>query len=440
MKDIMAITLEALEVIRKEGIEWADVAAVLGREMSVDIEAGSIKSAESHTTENLTLRAFHKGGSASISLDGLDEEEIVQSARVAAEMARAAEPDPDFAALPQPEEAPEVPGLYDPAIDALSGEDCVEIAAKNIESAKKVDSNALIMGGVSIHSARAVLVNSAGVQIRQDSTSIEAAIFSIIRKGNEVGSFNEFDMGRRLEDVELDSIGAKATKAALRYLGARKVPTGKMTLILAPLASYNLFGVLLAAASAEGIQRKRSFFVEKLGKRVAAPVLTIVDDGLARAGISSSAHDGEGAVRKRVTVIEEGTLKALLHNSYTANKAKVQNTGHGGRFGGIYPTNVKVAPGEATLEELIADTREGLLLDASTLSVDVTSGDVSSSIDFAFKIENGKIAYPVANAMIGGDIFEFLEKIDAVSRDYREEPGNIIPSVRIRDIQVSGGG
>ncbi len=440
MKDFMEVAVEALEVIRKDGIEWADVAAVGGFEISVDIEAGSIKSAESHGTESLTLRAFHKGGSASISLDGFEEEKIRRSGRLAAEMARAAEPDPDFVALPRAEEAPEVSGLYDPAIENFSVEDCVRIAAENIESAKKVHSAALIMGGVSIQSARAAFANTAGVQVRQDSTSIEAAVFSIVREGNEVGSFQEFDVGRRLEDVELGSLGAKATKAALRYLGARKVPTGKMTLILAPLSSYSLFRLLLAAAGAEGIQRKRSFFVEKIGKRVAAPVLTIIDDGLARAGISSSAHDGEGAVRKRVTVIEEGRLAALLHNSYTANKAKVPNTGHGGRFGGIFPSNMKVALGKATLEELIADTRNGLLLDMSTISVDVTSGDISSSIDFAFKIENGKIAYPVANAMIGGHIFEFLEKIDAVSRDYREEPGNIIPSVRVRDIQVSGGG
>ncbi|MEI6502530.1 MAG: metallopeptidase TldD-related protein, partial [Armatimonadota bacterium] len=73
-------------------------------------------------------------------------------------------------------------------------------------------------------------------------------------------------------------------------------------------------------------------------------------------------------------------------------------------------------------------------------SPDQASGEVSATIDFGFRIINGECAYPVKTAMVGSDVFEMLGAIDAVSSDYREEPGMIIPSLRLSDIQVAGGG
>ena len=67
------------------------------------------------------------------------------------------------------------------------------------------------------------------------------------------------------------------------------------------------------------------------------------------------------------------------------------------------------------------------------------TGDVSSSVDFGFKIENGELAYPVMSTMVGGSFLDMLANIDAVSSDYRAEPGMIMPTVRIADVQVAGG-
>ena len=101
-------------------------------------------------------------------------------------------------------------------------------------------------------------------------------------------------------------------------------------------------------------------------------------------------------------------------------------------------THQPVTPGERPEQELLRDIEDGLYINYAGLAPDQASGEVSATVDFGFKIINGECAYPVKTAMIGSDVFEMLGAIDAVSSDYREEPGTIVPSLRLRDIQVAG--
>ena len=88
---------------------------------------------------------------------------------------------------------------------------------------------------------------------------------------------------------------------------------------------------------------------------------------------------------------------------------------------------------------LIADIKEGLYINYGGLQPDGATGDISATVDFGFRIENGQLAYPVATTMIGSNALEMLRNIVAVSSDYREEPGTIVPSLRIDDVMVIGG-
>ncbi|MEN6544725.1 MAG: metallopeptidase TldD-related protein, partial [Armatimonadia bacterium] len=138
-------------------------------------------------------------------------------------------------------------------------------------------------------------------------------------------------------------------------------------------------------------------------------------------------------------------LTTFLHNSYTANKAGVENNAHAMRGGysggvGIGVSNLQIERGQRTEKELIAEISDGLYISFASLSPDPASGEVSATVDFGFKIVNGELAYPVKTAMVGGHGLTMLSAIDAVSSDYREEPGTIVPSLRIRDMQISGGG
>ena len=437
--------LELAERIAREaknaGADFADAFVGQGRHVSVEVENGSIRSTEVSESETVSVRAFVRGARGSVSVSGSATKSISpkELAAKAVEAARSADGDPDFKSLPHFEPAEELAGLYDDKLTAFTPAEAVETVGRAVDEAKSVDGAAIVMADISVSAGSGAIANSLGVALSRASSSIDYGVFVVIRRGEDVGAFYDFDAGRMLADVNLEGVGISAAKGALAFLGAKRIETKPMPVILGPLSSYTFLKTIAGAANAESIQRKRSYLVDKLGKTIGSKALTIVDNGLVPHGLSSGTHDGEGARRREVTIYDEGRFAAMLHGSYTSNKAGAANTGHATRSGGISPTNVFIRLGKKTAAEMIAETDEGLYINMGSLAVNSTSGDISTSVDFGYKIEKGRLAYPVANAMVAGHIFDVLKGIDAISRDYRTEPGTIMPTIRIAGMDVSGG-
>ncbi|MDD5455141.1 MAG: metallopeptidase TldD-related protein, partial [Candidatus Ratteibacteria bacterium] len=255
---------------------------------------------------------------------------------------------------------------------------------------------------------------------------------------NETGSAWDFDEARILKDFMPSGLGVKVARQARAQLGARKCKSGKFPVVLGPLASMSLFATLMGACNAEEVQRKRSFLCDMKNKQIASEFLTIIDDPLIPGGLNSSAFDGEGVAHKKISVLEEGILKTYLHNSYTSGKSGEENTGHATFEGGISPTNLVPQLGKQTSKEIINGIKEGIYIDNTSIHPDAASGDFSQPIDFGFKIENGQIAYPLKETMVGGNFLELLKNIEEISSDYREEPGNIMPTIKVKDVIISG--
>ena len=439
MDDLLALAHKACDAAVAAGAEFVDVAASRGRSMSVELEKGAIKSCDARWNAGVSVRAFVRGGQGSAGSTGLDEAEALAAARTAAELAKLAEPDPDFVSLPDPAPYPTVEGLFDRRIADLGVEQVIRWAGDNIDAAKQVDAAVLVNGGGGAGWGESALVNNLGVEATSRGSNVGLSIFAIVNRGEgDVGSFFEFDSARVLDDFEPEGIGAKAAEEALKFLGARKIATGVLPVVFGPLASHGIFGTLCGNANAESVQRRRSFLIGKKGEQVASELVTLTDDPLIPRGLGSSAKDGEGFPHRPLIVVENGVLKTWLHNSYTAAKAKEPNTGHSTR-GGISPTNVNPKLGDRLAADIIRDVKEGLYLPVGHLSPNPASGDFSNSVDFGFKIENGELAYPVKNTMIAGNFLESLRNLDAISSDAREEPGCIMPTIRIQGVRVAGG-
>jgi len=437
-RDLLDLALEACEAAKRAGADFVEVSARAGRSTSVRVERSAIDSVEVSRGEGASVRAFANGGLGAVSVDGLDRGRLMECARQAAEMARYAVPDRDFVTLPAPEPPVEVEGLYDPAVEALDVPALAKMASECVESARSIAAGATCTGAVSSWAGRGAVANSLGVARSSRGTSISAWIEPIVRRGDDVGAFYDFDAARRLADFDHRGIGAEAARTALRFLGAVKVETGEMPVVLGPLAASSLFETLAAQAGAEAHQRGRSWLCGMLGKRIASPLLTLRDDATVPAGLSSRSHDSEGVPSRPVTVVEEGVLVSLLHNSYTANKAGAAYTGHAAG-GGIAPTNVNPALGSVSSEEIIRSVRRGLYINMGGIAPDGATGDVSATVDFGFLIENGEITRPVAGTMVAAGGRELLEGIEAVSSDARVEPGSVMPTVLVRSMRVAGG-
>jgi PmbA protein len=424
---------------RRSGADAAESSAGLGRSVEAELEESRLKGTTRHSGQSLSVRAYRRGGRGSFVVHELNERSAREAAGRAAELAASATPDPHWKRLPTRRKAPEVTGLYDRRLADPRADMVLGLAEEMLKSAAREAPGCKVSGTVSVTASRAAFANSRGVACTTRGTSLTAGCLAVVRRDGKHGSFYDFDMGRRLRDVDVPPVGASAARGALRYLGGRSLPSGEMPVVLGPLAAAALIESVVAAASAESVQRRRSFLGGKLGKRIASKQLTVVDDGLVPAGIYSSPTDSEGVPRQRLTVIERGVLRCLLHNTYTAGKAGVRSNGHCAGAG-CAPTNLRPQLGELTAAEIIAGVERGLYINSASIAPNPSSGEVSAMVDFGLAIEDGQLSYPVANVNVAGHVFEMLADIDAVSSDCREEPGCLLPTVRIARAHVSGSG
>jgi PmbA protein len=293
-----------------------------------------------------------------------------------------------------------------------------------------------VSGEAEAHWREGVLANSLGVKAAHRATRASVYAQVVIRRNGDVGSFYEWDSARRREDLEPGGIGAKAATEALRYLRSRPVKTATLPVVFGPLAARGLFMGLCAAASAEDVQRNRSFLGGMKGERVAAEHVTLVDDPLIAGGLSSGRFDGDGFPHRRITLVAGGVLQTYLHSNYTANKSGEMNTGHATRVG-IAPTNINPQVGSRTAAQIISEVDDGIYVELGQPSPDTASGQISALVDAGFRIEKGELTYALESTMVAGQALQVLQGIDAISSDYRAEPGSVLPTVRVREMRVA---
>jgi PmbA protein len=438
MDDLLRTAEIACDRAVKAGAEFADVLVERGRDLSVSVEKNAVDSTEARSTASVSVRAFVSGGTGWWSVSATSEANAEEAGLKAAELAKGAEPDPDFVSLVGPASYPEVAGLYDEKVASLSAPEVASWITQNIDSALSFASDAIVSGWAESSWRQAALVNSLGVKATEQATHASVSVQVVIRRNGDVGSFYEWDAARRLKDLEPGELGARAAAEAARYLRSRPIRTATLPVIFGPLAGRGLILGLCGAASAEDVQRKRSFLVGRRGDRIASEHLTLVDDPLIPGGLSSSPFDGDGFPHKQVTLVDGGILKTYLHSHYTANKSGEHNTGHATRVG-IAPTNIRPKLGGRAAAELIGEVEEGIYVVLGNPSPDTASGQISALVDAGFKIEKGELTYPLQNTMVAGHALEMLARIDAISSDYRKEPGMVLPTIRVASARVASG-
>jgi PmbA protein len=404
----------------------------LGR--GISLELGAVKDVDARTSSSLSVRAFYRGGCGWSSANRLTAEDAAAVGEAAGALARAADPDPDFVDLPDGGTEIEIEGLCDDAVAGLTLADLLGYLTPEIETIKSIIPDAVIGGGSGAGWGESVYVSSKGHVVRTRGTSVSCSIGAVVRRDDDVGSYWDYDSARRMCEFAPAGIGKVAAEESLRLLGARTGPTGEFPIVFGDRACSGCLD-LVSAANAEDIQRNRSYMAGKEGVAVAGPALTIVDDPFIAGGLRSSATDGEGVPHRRMTLVDRGVLTTYIHNSYTAGKAKVANTAFSAR-GGIATTNTNPVPGEQLAAELIREVDDGIYVDTGHIAVNRASGDFSQVIDFGYRIEKGEVTYPIKETMIAGSYLDFLANIDAVSSDYRDEPGYIMPSMRVTRVRV----
>jgi len=359
-------------------------------------------------------------------------------------LAKGAPADPYFKSLPEPTEYGTVGGLYSRKLMALTFEELTARFMEGVEAAAP-ESGFTISGGLARAAEVSAVVNSLGVEALMREATILGNISSKIEKNGDTGLGGEPIIGRSLKEFDPVKAGSKAAEMALFHLGAKKVATGTMAVILDFRTARNsLGGVLDLGANGLNVALGTSFLSDRIGARVASPDLSVVDDPHAPGGLNSRPFDDEGAPSTKVEIVEKGILKSFITDSYSAGRLGIPNTGHARRTGLTSKptpslTNIHIAPSKWKLEELISGTERGVLLENSRLGPQGFSTNVSSMVDRGLYIEKGEVVHPVKNTMIGTTVFDLLANIDAITKETLREGGSVSPALRISKVRVAGG-
>ncbi|MEM1606567.1 MAG: TldD/PmbA family protein [Candidatus Bathyarchaeia archaeon] len=442
--DIFTPVEKAGRLLSKLDLDFYDVFASYSRALSINILGKGIREAFSRVDVGIGVRAFKNKGMGVAFSQSLDDADVETTVKRAVGFARVAQPDPYFKGIPGPSKAPEVPGLCDGAVVYLTLEEASRFSKDMISAAEGVRKGAMYFGGFGAGYAKGYLLTSTGVSVEAEKTSVSAYIQPIYREGDDVGSSYEFDYAVSLREIDPCWIGRRAAEKAIEQFGSKKVESDFLPLILLPEASGSLFSSLLSALSGESAVKGRTFASNMLGKQIGPENLEIVDDGTIPGAVASSTYDGEGVPKRPLKVVENGRVLSFLHNSYSAGIMNAESTGHAVRGGysgyvGAGPSNIRVKPGDATLDEIISETKRGILVVNASFSPNMVSGEFSTTIDEGFLIENGVKKHPVKNLMAGGHVLDLFKNIEVIAREGRTfGKGHFFPIIKVRDVKLSG--
>ena len=232
------------------------------------------------------------------------------------------------------------------------------------------------------------------------------------------------------DDALAQSYVDEAVKAALTNLEARPAPAGEMSVVLGP----GWPGILLHEAIGHGLEgdfnrKGSSAFSGRIGKRVAAKGVTVLDDGTLPDRRGSLNVDDEGNTSQRNVLIEDGILKGYIQDAMNARLMGVKPTGNGRRESYAHVpmprmTNTYMLGGDKSPEEIVASLKKGLYAtNFGGGQVDITSGKFVFSTSQAYWVENGKIQYPVKGATLVGNGPDALTRVSLIGNDMALDSG-----------------
>ena len=303
--DLESLVSDVVKLAMKTGASDAEAVAREGDEFSVNVRMGEVETLKDSGSRGLGLRVFLGSRSASTSTSDLTAEGIRQLVEGALALAKVTEEDP-FTGLPEAGEFGALTDdlhLYSDDVYSLSGEQRIAWARRAEAAALAVDTRLTNSDGGSFDAAtgRKVLANSRGFVGGYQSSyaGVSAAPVAMDANGTmqRDGWWSSARCLAHLESPE--SIGKEAARRALRRLGARRVATQRVPIVFAPEVARSLVGSIFEAASGDAIWRSASFLAGKLGEKIAATNLTIIDDHTmllpsGMGGFGTSPFDGEG--------------------------------------------------------------------------------------------------------------------------------------------------
>ncbi len=436
MNELIDLALDALKSRGCAGY----VGASTRDEWSADVRLGHVETIESAATRGLRVTALGAGNRvATCTTADISPAAVRAIAERAAELVAYADEDP-YGGLPPASER----GIADidlrtddAAFAGLDREDLAKAAIVAEATAMAHDprvSNSH-RSGASASRTRSWYGTSDGTRIENAGTRFGYHVVVVAQDGageRQTGAWGT--SARSLAALKPPTaVGAEAGRRAVQGFGWKTVPSGRARVLLHRDVASQLLGIIGGAIGGGAIYRGSSFLSAALGTDVASDVVTIIDDPLLPGELGSRRCDGEGVRSRRLAVIERGRLASFMVDGYAARRLKHPYTGHDGG-----PSNLRLAPGAATWDDLVRELGTGLIVTQfHGFGVDLAAGTISKGAS-GFWVADGRVQHPVQEVTVAADLRELLKGIRAVGDDPLGESPTASPSLLIDGFTIGG--
>ncbi|BDU54708.1 MULTISPECIES: metalloprotease TldD [unclassified Limnohabitans] len=425
---------KTLAEIKAHKVDEADLYFQYTRAEGWSLEEGIVKTGSFSIDQGVGVRAVSGEKTAFAYSDDISKASLMDAARTVRTIGAAAKGGRVKVPTRKVASSRSLYGGLDP-ISSLNSTEKVELLGRVEQMARAKDPRVIqVMAGLASEYDVVMVVRADGT-LAADVRPLVRLSVTVIAEQNgrrEVGSAGgggRFGLDH-FDDALAQSYVDEAVQLALTNLDARPAPAGEMSVVLGP----GWPGILLHEAIGHGLEgdfnrKGSSAFSGRIGQRVAAKGVTVLDDGTIPDRRGSLNVDDEGNPSQRNVLIEDGILKGYIQDSMNARLMGVKPTGNGRRESYAHVpmprmTNTYMLGGDKSPEEIVSSLKKGLYaVNFGGGQVDITSGKFVFSTSQAFWVENGKIQYPVKGATLVGNGPDALTRVSLIGNDMKLDPG-----------------
>jgi PmbA protein len=436
-QNLKALAEQLVAYGTKKGASQVQISVSEGNEFNAEIRNGNIERLTEAGSKGIGMKILVDNKTATASSSDFAEDTLHRLIDNAITRAKLASTD-EFAGLPEKQDITvdiDKLKMYDPGILEIKPETKIKFA-KDLEGIALADKRIKQSNGSSFGTSHgeSFLANSNGFSGSFKYTNCWAGVGLQVGTGDNDYQDGWWESGVSFKQLPTpEEIANIALKRTIRMLGARKIETQNLPVVLEPEMTGRILRFLSSCIYGRSIYMNQSLFAGKLGEKIGNDNITIYDDPTIPAGPGSRPFDGEGVPCVKKTVIENGVLKSYLLDTYSGRKLKMKSTGN---YSGT--ANFYLVAGKHSPEEIIKSVKKGLLL-VSTLGQGTvpTTGDISTGA-FGIMIENGELTYPVAEITISTNLAKLLKEVEMIGSDLKFNQSTTGPTIKVKEMTISG--
>src|SRR3954469_20126180 len=432
----------ALAHARTLGATDAGAEASEGCGLSVSVRKGELETVERNRDKSLGITVYVGARRGNASTSDFSRAAIERTVQAAYDIARFTAQDP-VAGLPEPDDI--APESEQPDLDLfhpwdVTSEQAAELALRCERAAFDTDARITNSEGAGVSAQQSHFFSSHthGFRGGYASSRHSISVAPIAGRGDEMQRDAWYSSMRAADELSPpEVIGRYAAERALSRLKSRKIKTRECPVLFESPLAAGLLGGFVQAVSGGSLYRRSSFLVDSLGKKVFPDHVDVVEDPHVKRGKGSAAFDEEGVRTQARKVVDAGVTQGYFLSSYSARKLGMKTTGNAGGSHNLSLTSTRTKPGD-DLDEMLRKLHRGLfVIELMGQGVNYVTGDYSRGAS-GFWVENGKIAYPVEEITIAGNLKDMLMGIEAVGADAYNYGAKTVGSILVNRMKVAG--